>query len=122
VQPGNQLLVVADGSERAQKFVARQWVFPATEPVVRDPSIPINVESLDTFLRDEKQNTLSISGMAFQDAWNLDLERLRECFIHVVGSDRRLVPLCAFNLTDAHGRALHRTRGRKHRAFEVTHA
>jgi hypothetical protein len=46
--------------------------------------------------------------MAFQDAWNLDLERLRECFIHVVAPDRRIVPFCAFNLTSAAGKSLYR--------------
>jgi uncharacterized radical SAM superfamily Fe-S cluster-containing enzyme len=46
--------------------------------------------------------------MAFQDAWNLDLERLRECFIHVVSPDRRVVPFCAYNLSSASGEALYR--------------
>jgi uncharacterized radical SAM superfamily Fe-S cluster-containing enzyme len=46
--------------------------------------------------------------MAFQDAWNLDLERLRGCCIHVVAPDGRLVPFCAYNLTSSEGRALHR--------------
>jgi hypothetical protein len=121
VQLGNNLPVAEDGSKRAQQFVAQQWAFPATEPPVSDPSSPMNVESLDAFLRDEKENTLSISGMAFQDAWNLDLERLRECFIHVVSPDRRLVPLCAYNLTDAAGNSLHRAGGRKRLAAEATH-
>jgi uncharacterized radical SAM superfamily Fe-S cluster-containing enzyme/CTP:molybdopterin cytidylyltransferase MocA/HD superfamily phosphohydrolase YqeK len=122
VQLANNSPAVVDPSKRAQQFVAQQWAFPATKPPVRDSSAPMNVESLDAFLRDEKQNTLSISGMAFQDAWNLDLERLRECFIHVLSPDRRLVPLCAYNLTDAHGYALHRTSGKRSFAAEVTHA
>ena len=43
--------------------------------------------------------TLAISGMAFQDAWSLDLERLRECKVHVFSADRRIIPFCAYNLT-----------------------
>jgi hypothetical protein len=113
----------AHQSKRAQEFVARQWAFPAREPATASESSSLmNVESLDSFLRDEQRSTLSISGMAFQDAWNLDLERLRECFIHVVSPDRRLVPLCAFNLTDAQGQALYRTNSCERSAMESARA
>jgi uncharacterized radical SAM superfamily Fe-S cluster-containing enzyme len=47
--------------------------------------------------------------MAFQDVWTLDLDRLRDCYIHVMSPDGRLIPFCAYNLTDRHGRALYRT-------------
>jgi uncharacterized radical SAM superfamily Fe-S cluster-containing enzyme len=47
--------------------------------------------------------------MAFQDAWSLDLERVRDCCIHVMTSDGRLVPFCAYNLTDVQGHALYRS-------------
>ena len=46
--------------------------------------------------------------MAFQDAWNLDLDRLRDCCIHTVSPDGRIIPFCAYNLTDQAGRALYR--------------
>jgi hypothetical protein len=46
--------------------------------------------------------------MAFQDAWTLDLDRLRQCHIHVVAPDRRVIPFCAYNLTSRDGRALYR--------------
>jgi uncharacterized radical SAM superfamily Fe-S cluster-containing enzyme len=46
--------------------------------------------------------------MAFQDVWNIDLERLRDCFLHVAGDGDRVIPFCAHNLTDALGRPLHR--------------
>jgi len=109
-------------SRRAREFVARQWAFPAAEWSPPLSSSLVNVESLDAFLRDAQTRTLSISGMAFQDAWNLDLERLRECFLHVVSPDRRLIPLCAYNLTDSLGRTLHRSNGDTSRAAEVAHA
>ena len=54
------------------------------------------------------QQSFCVSGMAFQDAWNIDLERLRDCFIHVVGADERIVPFCAYNLTDVLGNSLYR--------------
>jgi hypothetical protein len=95
-------------SKRARESVARQWAFP-TKGVEPASPLSIDVSSLDAFLGAQRDQ-LSISGMAFQDAWNLDLERLRECFIHVVSCDHRLVPLCAYNLTDREGHALYRAK------------
>ena len=51
--------------------------------------------------------------MVFQDAWNLDLDRLRRCYICEVDTVRGMVPFCAYNLTDVNGKALYRKR-RKH--------
>ena len=50
--------------------------------------------------------------MTFMDAWNLDLERLRECYIHIISQKEKmnLVPFCAYNLTAADGRTLYRGR------------
>ena len=67
----------------------------------------VNVSSFDAFLA-ARRHSFCISGMAFQDAWTLDLERLRECFIHVVSPDRRIVPFCAYNLTAMSGESLYR--------------
>jgi 7,8-dihydro-6-hydroxymethylpterin dimethyltransferase len=47
--------------------------------------------------------------MAFQDAWTLDLERLKECHLHVLHSDGRLIPFCAYNLTDSQGHSVYRS-------------
>lgn len=54
------------------------------------------------------ENYLTISAMAFQDVWTIDLDRLEKCCIHVVTPDGRLVPFCAYNVTSASGKALHR--------------
>jgi uncharacterized radical SAM superfamily Fe-S cluster-containing enzyme len=72
------------GAQRARQAVARQWAFPANNGTIAD--------SLDAFLASQ-QRVLSVSGMAFQDAWNLDLDRLKECFLHAVAPAGRLVPL-----------------------------
>jgi uncharacterized radical SAM superfamily Fe-S cluster-containing enzyme len=50
----------------------------------------------------------SVSGMAFQDAWNLDLDRLKGCCIHSVAPDGRLIPFCAYNLTGENHMGLYR--------------
>nr|WP_018606893.1 radical SAM (seleno)protein TrsS [Uliginosibacterium gangwonense] len=98
--------------QRARRVVAGQW---AAEQVPKPTAVPsqINISSLDAFLA-LRRHSFSISGMVFQDAWNLDLERLRECFIHVVSPDRRIIPFCAYNLTAASGQALYRRPHHEH--------
>lgn len=65
---------------------------------------------LDRFLQRARRHTFTISAMAFQDCWNLSLERLLGCCIHVAQPDGRLIPFCSFNLTARGGQALHRPR------------
>jgi uncharacterized radical SAM superfamily Fe-S cluster-containing enzyme len=89
--------------DRARRYVAGQWRNPGTAGT---PSA--GLDSFDAFLS-RSGRTLGLSGMAFQDAWTLDLDRLRQCYIHVVAPDRRMIPFCAFNLTDQCGRPLYRT-------------
>lgn len=98
-----------EGAARAREFVALHWstpVQPAATPaqVAFQPSLG----GWDAFLERAQTHAFCISGMAFQDAWTLDLERLRDCCIHVLSSDGRLVPFCAYNLTARGGRALYR--------------
>jgi hypothetical protein len=87
---------------RERRYVAGQWTRAdrAAAPVA-------GLDAFDAFLA-HQERTLGLSGMAFQDAWTLDLDRLRQCHIHVVAPDRRLIPFCAYNLTSRDGRALYR--------------
>jgi len=99
------------GAKRSQLFVARKWTAGTGASVAdTEPSNSsfMNVSSLDAFLERVENYSLCISGMAFQDVWNIDLKRLRECFIHVVNPDNRIVPFCAYNLTSSDGRPLYR--------------
>jgi uncharacterized radical SAM superfamily Fe-S cluster-containing enzyme len=64
---------------------------------------------LDVFLREIATRSFTISAMAFQDADNLDLERLIGCCISVVSPDGMLVPSCAYNLTSKEGKGLYRS-------------
>ena len=84
-----------------------RWAANTRQPKRGDSLFGVDVSSFDAFLA-ARGSTLSISGMAFQDAWTLDLERLRECFIHVVSPDRRVIPFCAYNLTAMSGESLYR--------------
>ena len=86
---------------RERRYVAGQWSWPG-----RAAAQP-GLEAFDAFLAD-RERTLGLSGMAFQDAWTLDTDRLRQCHIHVVAPDRRVIPFCAYNLTSAEGRPAYR--------------
>jgi hypothetical protein len=92
----------------AREAVARRWTLPAEVPPAPGPGGATGSDSLDAFLQEAARSSFSISGMAFQDAWNIDLERVRDCFIHVVGGGERIVPFCAYNVTDVLGRSLYR--------------
>ena len=102
----------AEGARNTRRFVARQWSAP---PQAADGLGPKAAElgKWDEFLAYAQSHILAISGMAFQDAWNLDLERLKSCCIHVVSPEGKLIPFCAYNLTDFQGRSLYRKRDAK---------
>ena len=56
------------------------------------------VSDMDVFLKKVRSQSFTLSSMPFQDAMNLDAERLRSCSLHVY-SRGRIVPLCAEYLT-----------------------
>ncbi len=45
-----------------------------------------------------KSHGFTITSMAFQDAGNLDIERLRQCSLHVY-KDGKHIPFCAYYLS-----------------------
>jgi uncharacterized radical SAM superfamily Fe-S cluster-containing enzyme len=97
------------GAVKSREFVARNWSAPASGNIIE--LRPVGEPSLgewDVFLSRAQTHAFCISGMAFQDAWNLDLERLKDCYIHTASPDGRLVPFCAYNLTDQSGHSLYR--------------
>ncbi|NJB66462.1 hypothetical protein GGQ74_000102 [Desulfobaculum xiamenense] len=96
----------AEGAEQSRAFVRRQWAAPDAPPTATAPE---PADDLDRFIARARTHILAVSGMAFQDAWTLDLERLKGCCIHVAAPDGRLVPFCAYNLTAADGTALYRS-------------
>ena len=53
-------------------------------------------------------HSLAVSCMLFQDAWNIELDRLKQCHVHVVSPEGKLIPFCAYNLTASDGRPLYR--------------
>lgn len=90
-------------SSDARDFVSQQWSGKAS---CCDGDS--DTASLDAFLRQTVENTFTVSGMVFQDAYNLDLDRLRRCYICEVDTQKGMIPFCAYNLTDVNGKALYR--------------
>jgi len=95
-----------EGRDQSVSFTARQWAAPTVCDSPDGSAMP--EDDLDIFLRRAQSHRFSISGMAFQDAWNLDLERLQGCCIHVMSPAGKLIPFCAYNLTSSEGRSLYR--------------
>ena len=93
-------------ARKTRTFVARQWS-GAEKLAIQNPT----PNSWDNLIQRLKTFAFSVSGMAFQDVWNLDIERLKNCCIHVVSPEGKLIPFCAYNLTDKFGHAIYR-RGR----------
>jgi 7,8-dihydro-6-hydroxymethylpterin dimethyltransferase len=101
-KPGN----ARQGRLKAQHFVSRAWAAPKTEKKLESNGPSLG--EWDIFLERARTHVLAISGMAFQDAWTLDLERLKECYILTVSPEGKLIPFCAYNLTSRSGQSLYR--------------
>lgn len=71
-----------------RSFIARRW----ERKLVANDSKEIN--TLDGFLKRVRSHGFTITAMAFQDAWTLDLTRLRNCSLHVY-QHGRFVPFCS---------------------------
>ena len=79
-----------------REYVARHWLFPPEEPA------PVGgfAEEMDfdTVLYRLRHHSLTLSAMAFQDAMNLNIERLHRCTLHVY-NEGRIQPFCSRYLT-----------------------
>jgi 7,8-dihydro-6-hydroxymethylpterin dimethyltransferase len=96
-----------EAAEKAKDYVRRHWKYYHPDSAASGGSHNEDLmERIHSY-------SLCISGMAFQDAWNIDLERLQRCCIHVATAQQQLIPLCIYYLTDAGGR---RFIGRKFQA------
>jgi hypothetical protein len=89
---------------KARDFVARAWAYPRQKPETSG----LSLGGWDDFIVRARTHQFTISGMAFQDAWTLDLERLHRCHIFIMSPQGQLVPFCAYNLTSRSDRGLYR--------------
>ena len=96
-----------DGAEHSRRFAKRYWRFVEEDDVQLYPPSQYEPTSFRSFLQRLQREYLYISGMAFQDVWNIDLERLKRCCIHIVTFTGKMVPLCAKYLTSVDGQRLY---------------
>ena len=94
-------------SAQARSAVARKWNAPDEIISVKE-NISNEAMSFDDFINLRQNTTLAISGMSFQDAYTMDLNRLRRCYIHIISQDGRLIPFCSYNLSSDSGKTLYR--------------
>lgn len=79
-----------------REYVARHWMrHPQTNKRTKDFSEEMD---FDTFLYRIRHGSLTLSAMAFQDAMNLNIERLHRCSLHVY-DEGTVKPFCANYLT-----------------------
>ena len=90
-------------SEHVRKFITEKSRYIEADVELCDCQRDYQLARLKSRM---KTHYLSISGMPFQDVWNVDLERLRGCCVHVATLDGRLAPFCAYYLTNASGNRL----------------
>jgi uncharacterized radical SAM superfamily Fe-S cluster-containing enzyme len=83
----------SDPAEKNREFVGKRWRRPAAA-CCRGSG---DLEDLEYFAHRIKSHSFTLTAMAFQDRWNLDLERLRTCSLHVF-KDGRTIPFCAHYL------------------------
>ena len=96
-----------DGAAHTRRFAKQYWRFVEEAEVCSWPSCQYTWIPFCNFLKRLKREYLTIGGMAFQDAWNIDLERLKRCPIHIVSPTGKMVPLCAKYITSVDGQRLY---------------
>ncbi|MBV4418147.1 radical SAM protein [Clostridium tyrobutyricum] len=105
----NTVETAVKGAVKAKKFVSRNW--SARKPINLKEKLNFKRSNTwDSILYRIKNYSFSISAMAFQDIWNLDLERVKDCCIHVVNPEGKLIPFCLYNITDVNGNYMYRRR------------
>jgi hypothetical protein len=95
-------------AERSRNFIGRRWKrqessgsdnstngSTANGPIA---DAPVDITSFDGFLERVRTHGFTITAMAFQDCYNMDLERLRHCSLHTYDGEN-LAPLCVRYLT-----------------------
>ncbi len=101
IRPEGGLMPLSDGgaaptgrssARENRNYVARHWRHSGTE--APPPGKFSDEMDFDTFLYRIRNASLTLSAMVFQDAMNLNVERLRSCSLHVYNGGK-VLPFCA---------------------------
>jgi len=87
-------------ADRNREFIGRRWTRPRPDGAGHAACCGTGTDlgDMEYFLRRVKSHGFTVTAMAFQDAGNLDLERLRRCSLHVCDAGR-LIPFCSYYLS-----------------------
>ena len=85
-------------ADKNREFVGRRWQRPREGGADSCRSSSKDIEYMDYFLSRVATHGFTVTSMAFQDAGNVDLERLRMCSLHAA-KNGRLVPFCVNYMT-----------------------
>lgn len=87
-----------DFVEKTNVYTDKRWRFQSGEK--KDGK-------LMKFVMRTLTHSFCISGMGFQDVWNIDLGRLKGCCVHMITGKGEVIPFCAFHLTSESGQRLY---------------
>lgn len=112
VLPNSTLLRLTSNSKKSsccddnahlknRNFVSRRWKRSADNEIYKADD---DYRDMGTFLKRVKSHGFTISAMAFQDAYTLDIERLQLCSLHVINrhdahKSDGIIPFCANYIT-----------------------
>ncbi|MGI6727753.1 MAG: radical SAM (seleno)protein TrsS [Anaerovoracaceae bacterium] len=86
---------------KARDYIKKQWEWQKTtnENINKNNKLSqqYDFSEWDKYIERIKDYGMSITAMGFQDCWNLDLERLQKCRVHVAVKSGKLIPFCAYN-------------------------
>lgn len=86
-----------DAAEKNREFIGRRWKRPETSEEKSEKERK-DLQDMEFFLRQVNTHGFTLTSMAFQDAGNIDLARLRRCSLHVYDKGR-MVPFCSYYLS-----------------------
>lgn len=89
-----------DFVKKTNDFTVQRWR-------MQDSTCEQPKSAIGRFARRMATHSFVISGMGFQDIWNVDIGRLKGCCVHVVTPDEQVIPFCAYHLTSADGKRLY---------------
>ena len=84
---------------KTNRYTVKRWRMQEDQPVEG---------RLMKFAMRTFTHSFCVSGMAFQDVWNVDLGRLKGCCVHIITGKGDVVPFCAFHLTSESGERLYK--------------
>ena len=86
-----------DPALKNREFIGRRWSREKSGESRETAEEMPDMSDMDTFLSRVRTHGFTITSMNFQDAGNLDVERLRTCSLHVYKNGRH-IPFCAYYL------------------------